>query len=106
MENLIFSLNATVPVFAMIILGMLFKKIGIIDDVFELFAFFFKVDFHKEFLDSLCTHTHFEVFSVVLFEKFSVLFVADDLVFVEFADFARIENDEGHEVNDLFEFLR
>lgn len=34
MENLIFSLNATVPVFAMIILGILFKKIGIIDDVF------------------------------------------------------------------------
>lgn len=34
MENLIFRLNATVPVFAMIILGMLFKKIGIIDDVF------------------------------------------------------------------------
>lgn len=34
MENLIFSLNVTVPVFAMIILGMLFKKIGIIDDVF------------------------------------------------------------------------
>ena len=83
-----------------------FLSDGIIDDVFELFAFFFKVDFHKEFLDSLCTHTHFEVFSVVLFEKFSVLFVADDLVFVEFADFARIENDEGHEVNDLFEFLR
>ena len=35
MENLIFSLNATVPVFAMIILGMFFKKIGIIDDVFS-----------------------------------------------------------------------
>lgn len=34
MENLIFSLNATVPVFAMIILGILFKKIEIIDDVF------------------------------------------------------------------------
>lgn len=34
MENLIFSLNATVPVFAMIVLGMFFKKIGIIDDVF------------------------------------------------------------------------
>ena len=34
MENLIFSLNATVPVFAMIILGMFFKKIGMIDDVF------------------------------------------------------------------------
>ena len=34
MENLIFSLNATVPVFAMIVLGMFFKKIGTIDDVF------------------------------------------------------------------------
>ena len=34
MGNLIFSLNATVPVFAMIILGMFFKKIDIIDDVF------------------------------------------------------------------------
>lgn len=34
MENLIFSLNATVPVFAMIVLGIFFKKIGIIDDVF------------------------------------------------------------------------
>ena len=34
MENLIFSLNATVPVFAMMVLGMLFKKLGWIDDVF------------------------------------------------------------------------
>lgn len=34
MENLIFSLNATVPVFVMIVLGMFFKKIGTIDDVF------------------------------------------------------------------------
>lgn len=34
MENLIFSLNATVPVFAMIVLGMVFKKLGIIDDIF------------------------------------------------------------------------
>ena len=34
MEDLIFSLNATVPVFAMILLGMLFKKIGWIDQEF------------------------------------------------------------------------
>ena len=34
MENLIFSLNATVPVFLMMILGLVFKKIGWIDDVF------------------------------------------------------------------------
>ena len=34
MENLIFSLNATVPVFLMMILGLVFKKIGLIDDIF------------------------------------------------------------------------
>lgn len=34
MENLIFSLNATVPVFTMIILGMIFRKIGWIDQQF------------------------------------------------------------------------
>ena len=34
MENLIFSLNATVPVFLMMILGLVFKKIGWIDDIF------------------------------------------------------------------------
>ena len=34
MENLIFSLNATVPVFLMMILGLIFKKIGWIDDIF------------------------------------------------------------------------
>ena len=34
MENLIFSLNATVPVFLMMILGLAFRKLGWIDDVF------------------------------------------------------------------------
>lgn len=34
MENLIFSLNATVPVFLMMILGLVFRKLGWIDDVF------------------------------------------------------------------------
>ena len=34
MDNLIFSLNATVPVFLMMVLGMVFKKLGWIDDVF------------------------------------------------------------------------
>ena len=32
MENLVFSLNATVPVFLMMILGLFFKKIGFISD--------------------------------------------------------------------------
>ena len=34
MENLIFSLNATVPIFLLMILGLFFHKIGWIDDVF------------------------------------------------------------------------
>lgn len=34
MENLIFSLNATVPVFLMMILGLFFRKIGWIDEGF------------------------------------------------------------------------
>lgn len=34
MENLIFSLNATVPIFLMMLLGLFFEKINWIDDVF------------------------------------------------------------------------
>lgn len=34
MENLIFSLNATVPVFLLMILGLFFRKLGWIDEVF------------------------------------------------------------------------
>ena len=33
MDNLIFSLNATVPIFLMMLLGLLFRKIGWIDEV-------------------------------------------------------------------------
>ncbi len=32
MENLMFSLNATLPIFALMVLGYIFKKIGFIDD--------------------------------------------------------------------------
>ena len=34
MENLIFSLNATVPIFLLMLLGLFFHKIGWIDDDF------------------------------------------------------------------------
>lgn len=45
MENLIFSLNATVPVFLLMILGLFFKKIGWISDSFasQMNKFVFKV---------------------------------------------------------------
>ena len=32
MENLVFSLNATLPIFALMVLGYLFRRIGLIDD--------------------------------------------------------------------------
>ena len=34
MDNLIFSLNATVPIFLLMVLGFILKKLGLIDDVF------------------------------------------------------------------------
>ena len=34
MENLIFSLNATVPIFLLMVLGYVLRKLGVIDDVF------------------------------------------------------------------------
>ena len=34
MDNLIFSLNATIPVFLMMVLGMIFRKIGLFDEAF------------------------------------------------------------------------
>lgn len=45
MDSFIFSINATVPIFAMMILGNLFKRIGIIDDHFASVAnrFVFKI---------------------------------------------------------------
>lgn len=45
MENFIFSLNATIPVFAIIVVGNILRKIGIIDLNFSNIAnrFVFKV---------------------------------------------------------------
>ena len=34
MENLMFSLNATVPIFLLMLLGLLFRKLGWIDEEF------------------------------------------------------------------------
>ena len=34
MDNLVFSLNATVPIFLMMILGLFFNKIGWMDEEF------------------------------------------------------------------------
>lgn len=45
MENLLFCMNATIPVFLMMVLGMIFKKIGVFDELFikRLNAFVFSI---------------------------------------------------------------
>lgn len=57
MENLIFSLNATVPVFLMMLLGMLFKKLNWIDDDFasKMNRFVFKVSLPVLVFEDLAT---------------------------------------------------
>ena len=34
MDNLLFSLNATVPVFLMMVLGLVFRRLGWLDETF------------------------------------------------------------------------
>ena len=66
MENLIFSLNATVPVFLMMILGLVFKKIGWIDDIFasKMNKFVFMVPLPVLVFDDLATVDFSKVWDV------------------------------------------
>ncbi|WP_295765090.1 AEC family transporter, partial [uncultured Holdemanella sp.] len=45
MENLLFSLNATIPIFLLMVVGYFLNKINVLDDVLvsKLNAFVFKV---------------------------------------------------------------
>ena len=67
MENLIFSLNATVPVFLMMILGLVFKKIGWIDDIFasKMNKFVFMVPLPVLVFEDLATVDFSKVWDVV-----------------------------------------
>ena len=71
MENLVFSLNATVPIFLMMVLGMLFRKLGWMDEEFAakmnkfvfliplpvlLFGDLAKVDFDFLFCSNIYLH--------------------------------------------------
>ena len=87
MDSFIFSINATVPIFAIMILGNIFKRIGIIDDHFASAAnrFVFKVCLPcLAFLDLAGTDIrhHFDVkyvgfcFVATLFSILSVWIVA------------------------------
>ena len=57
MENLIFSLNATVPIFLLMVLGLLFRKIGWISELFamEMNRFVFLVSLPVLVFEDLAT---------------------------------------------------
>ncbi|MGN1266752.1 MAG: AEC family transporter [Dorea sp.] len=63
MDNLIFSLNATAPVFFLMVLGYIFKKIGWIDDDFasKMNSFVFKVPLPVLVFKDLATVDFIEV---------------------------------------------
>lgn len=50
MDNLVFSLNATVPIFLMMILGLFFNKIGWMDEEFanKMNKFVFRVPLPRQ----------------------------------------------------------
>ncbi|MGN1191283.1 MAG: AEC family transporter [Dorea sp.] len=66
MENLIFSLNATVPVFLMMLLGLLFRKIGWIDDEFasKMNKFVFRIPLPVLVFSDLATVDFDEVWDI------------------------------------------
>lgn len=66
MENLIFSLNATIPIFLMMLLGMLFRKLGWMDEVFaaKMNKFVFLVPLPVLLFEQLATVDFLEVWDI------------------------------------------
>ena len=66
MENLVFSLNATVPVFLMMVLGLLFRKIGWMSESFatEMNKFVFMVPLPVMVFEDLATVNFEEVWNI------------------------------------------
>ena len=66
MENLIFSLNATIPIFLMMLLGLLFRKLGWMDEVFaaKMNKFVFLVPLPVLLFEQLATVDFSEVWDI------------------------------------------
>ena len=66
MENLIFRLNATIPIFLMMLLGMLFRKLGWMDEVFaaKMNKFVFLVPLPVLLFEQLATVDFSEVWDI------------------------------------------
>ena len=68
MDNLIFSLNATIPVFLLMILGLVFRRIGWIDEAFasKLNQFVFRVPLPLLVFEDLATVDFSQIWNVSL----------------------------------------
>lgn len=93
MDNLIYSLNATVPIFVIILIGWIFKKINFITDDFAslankltfkvflpvlLFQEVSKMEFKKDFNPAFCAACFLITVCAVFFiTLFSVIFIKD-----------------------------
>ena len=66
MKNLIFSMNATIPIFLMMLLGMLFRKLGWMDEVFaaKMNKFVFLVPLPVLLFEQLATVDFSEVWDI------------------------------------------
>lgn len=77
MENLVFSLNATVPIFMMMVLGMFFRKVKLIDAKFtaSLNQFVFKAALPAVLFEDMSTSDFFQVWNTkfVLYCFFATL---------------------------------
>lgn len=77
MENLIFSMNATLPIFLLIVLGIAFRRLGIVSESFAMQAnsFVFKVSIPALLFVDLATVDFLEVWDTgfVLFCLFATL---------------------------------
>lgn len=77
MENLVFSLNATVPIFMMMVLGMFFRKVRLIDAKFtaSLNQFVFKAALPAVLFEDMSTSDFFQVWNTkfVLYCFFATL---------------------------------
>lgn len=77
MDNLVFSMNATLPIFLLIVLGMVFRRLGIVSESFaaQANAFVFKVSIPALLFVDLATVDFLEVWDTgfVLFCFFATL---------------------------------
>ena len=66
MDNLIFSLNATIPVFLLMVLGLVFRRIGWIDEAFasKLNQFVFRVPLPLLVFEDLATVDFSQIWNV------------------------------------------